>query len=124
MKAKNPFSTKYSPKLDTTPELDANHTRLCLEWVGILRWAVELDRLDMYLEVSLISSQIANPRCGHLKEILHIFAHLKRRNKLTIYFDPCHLDIDEERLIACDWQDFYPDTQECWNMSNFMTRHI
>ena len=84
MKAKTPFSTKYCPELDTTPEIDANHTRLCLEWVGILRWAVELGRLDMYLEVSLISSQIANPRCGHLKEILHIFAHLKRRNKLTI----------------------------------------
>ena len=42
MKAITPFSTKYSPELDTTPELDANHTRLCLEWVGILRWSYVL----------------------------------------------------------------------------------
>ena len=41
-KALTPFSNKYSPELDTTPELDADDTRLCQEWVGILRWAVEL----------------------------------------------------------------------------------
>ena len=67
---------------------------------------------NIYLEVSLISSHVANPRRGHLKEILHIFACLKRRNKLTISFDPRHPSIDEERFISCDWQDFYPDAQE------------
>ena len=96
MKAKTPFSTKYSPELDTTPELDADDTRLCQEWVGILRWDVELGRIDIYLEVSLISSHVANPRRGHLKEILYIFTYLKRRNKLTIAFDLRHPTIDEE----------------------------
>ena len=75
MKAKTPFSTKYSPELDTTPALDADDTRLCQEWVGILLWTVELGRLDICLEVSLISSHVANPRRGHLKKILHFFAY-------------------------------------------------
>ena len=74
---------------------------MCEEWVGILRWAVELGRLDIYLEVSLILSYVANPRRGHSKEILHIFGYLKRRNKLAISFDPRHPSIDEERFIEC-----------------------
>ena len=68
MKAKTPFSTKYSPELDTTPALDADDTRLCQEWMGILRWALKLGRIDINLEVSLISSHVANPRRGYLKK--------------------------------------------------------
>ena len=75
LKAKTSFSTKYNPELDTTPELDADDTKLCQEWVGILLWAVELGRLDICLEVSLISSHVANPRRGHLKKFLHFFAY-------------------------------------------------
>ena len=53
-KALTSFSHKYSIELDITPELDADDTRLCQAWVKILRWAVALGRLNIYLEVSLI----------------------------------------------------------------------
>ena len=63
---------------------------------------MELGRLDIYLEVPLISSYVANPRRGHLREILHIFAYLKRRDKLTIAFDPRHPPIDENIFHGYD----------------------
>ena len=43
---------------------------------------------------------------------MHFFGYLKRRNKLTIPFDPHHPSIDEEKFIDCDWKDFYSDAQE------------
>ena len=111
-KALTSFSHKYSLELDITPEIDTDDTRLCQAWVQILLWAVELGRLNIHLEVSLISSHVANHRRWYLKEILHIFADLKKRNKLTIAFNPRHPSIDEEISIDCNWKDFYPDAQK------------
>ena len=74
-KTLTPFSHIYSPEIDITSELDADDTKLCQKWVGILRWAVDLGQLDIYLEVSLISSHVANHRRVHIKEILHISAY-------------------------------------------------
>ena len=45
--------------------------------IGILRWMVELGRVDVCLEVSMMSSHLALPREGHLEQVLHIFAYLK-----------------------------------------------
>ena len=42
--------------------------------IGILRWIVELGRVDVCLEVSMMSSHLALPREGHLEQVLHIFA--------------------------------------------------
>lgn len=59
-----------------------------------------------------MSSHVANSRRGHLKEILHMFAYLKRRNKPTILFNSRHPLIDENRFQECDWRDFYSDASE------------
>ena len=42
----------------------------------MLRWIVELGRVDIDVEVSMMSSHLALPRVGHLKEI-YIIAYLK-----------------------------------------------
>ncbi len=42
------------------------------EIIGSLRWAVELGRVDILLEVSLISKHLALPREGHLEQALII----------------------------------------------------
>jgi hypothetical protein len=54
----------------------------------MLRWATELGRVDILLEVSLLSQYQASPREGHLEQIMHIFAFLKKKPKLSIYLDP------------------------------------
>ena len=55
--------------------------------IGILRWAMELGRIDIYLEVSLLSAYNAQPRQGHLEQVFHIFTYLKAHNRSTIMFD-------------------------------------
>jgi hypothetical protein len=46
--------------------------------IGILRWIVELGRVDICLEVSMMSSHLVLPREGYLEQGFHIFAHLKK----------------------------------------------
>lgn len=87
--ARTPMSSNsYLPELDDSEELDEEGITLYQELIGILRWASEISRVDILHEISLLSSYQAAPREGHLKQLLHIFAFLKKHPKLTIYFDP------------------------------------
>jgi hypothetical protein len=40
---------------------------------------VELSRIDMMTEVSMLASHLAMPREGHLEAIFHIYAYLKQK---------------------------------------------
>ena len=84
--------------------------------IGILRWAIELGRVDIHLEVSLMSAYQASPRRGHLEELLHIVAYLKHHPKLTLYFDPEHANMDESIYDANNsaeqFKDLYRDAKE------------
>ena len=46
-KCYTPFSNYYKPELDTSPELKANGVVEYQELVGVLRWTVELCRIDI-----------------------------------------------------------------------------
>ena len=49
-KAINPFETEYRPELDTTKELDAKTANFYQSQIGILRWMVEIGRVDIITE--------------------------------------------------------------------------
>ena len=70
--------------------------------VGILRWTVELDRLDNYVEDALLSQYLACPQEGHLEELYHIFAYLKRRPVAKIVLDPTTVTLDEDAFHNVD----------------------
>lgn len=53
--AKNPFPSGYKPELDVTTELNDELGSRFLQLIGILRWAIELGRLDIFVEVSQLS---------------------------------------------------------------------
>ena len=72
-----PIPNSYSPELDITPELISTDAAYYQSLMGILRWIVELGRVDICLEVSLISSHLELPCEGHLDKLFHIFAYLK-----------------------------------------------
>jgi hypothetical protein len=80
--------------------------------IGILRWAVELGRVDITTEVSMMSSHLALPRVGHLAQLFHIFAYLKNRHNAEMVFDPSYPVIQTDRFPERDWKNFYPDTKE------------
>ena len=55
---------------------------------------MELGRVDIDVEVSMMSSHLALPREGHLKELYHIFAH----SNAEMVFDPTPIDFDRNLL--------------------------
>jgi hypothetical protein len=58
----NPISMNYKPELDVTDELDEKLASRYLQLIAILRWAVELGRIDIFQEVSILSQCQANPK--------------------------------------------------------------
>ncbi len=78
-KPPTPFSSGYHPGIDVSPELRETEASNFHSLVGVLWWIVELGRVDIDVEVSMMSSHLALPRMGHLKEIYHIFAYIKSR---------------------------------------------
>ena len=57
-RAKSPFSTGYRPEIDVSPELDASDAAYYQSLIGILRWAIELGRIDIFTEVSCLSQYL------------------------------------------------------------------
>jgi hypothetical protein len=78
---RDPFPSGYKPKLDVTPELNDELGSRFLQLIGILRWAIELGRLDIFLKISQLSQHQALPRRGHLEVLYHIFAYLKKHQR-------------------------------------------
>ena len=85
---------------------------MILELIGILRWAVELRRVDILLETSLMSTHLTLPRQGNFEQLHHIFGYLKLNPKRKLFFDLQHHNIDERAFKEHDWYDFYHDTKE------------
>eukprot|EP00957_Ditylum_brightwellii_P177812 13544530-Ditylum_brightwellii.AAC.1 len=56
---------------------------------------VELGRIDICLEVSMMSSHLVMPREGHMVEVLRIFAHQRKYHNTVLVFDPSGPVVDE-----------------------------
>ena len=61
MRVTTPFTSGYRPELDTSRELTDERALYFMSLIGILRWAVELGRIDITTEVSELSSFLAAP---------------------------------------------------------------
>jgi hypothetical protein len=107
-----PMSSNYRPELDYTPFLDDKVANYYMELIGILWWIVELGRMDIMIDVSLLSSYTMQPRMGHLDEVFHIFGYLKRNKRATIVFDASHVAWNEASFEKHDWTDFYKGAEE------------
>ena len=79
-RAASPFATGHRPEIDVTEELDATDAAYYQSLIGILRWIVELGRVDISTEASMMASCVALPRSGHLDQVYHIFACLKKKH--------------------------------------------
>eukprot|EP00957_Ditylum_brightwellii_P015204 1145214-Ditylum_brightwellii.AAC.1 len=71
--------------------------------IGILQWIVELGMIDICLEVSMMSSHLALPREGHLDQVLHTFAYLRKYHNFELLFDPTHQEVNEQAFERKDW---------------------
>ena len=64
---------------------------------------VELGRVDVCLEVSMMSSNLVLPRVGHLQQIYHIFVYIKKYHNTELVFDPSDPMVDESTSEKRDW---------------------
>ncbi len=102
-KAPTPLSSGYRPKIDVSPELGDTDSSYFHSLVGVLRWIVELGGVDIDVKVSMMSSHLALPQAGHLKEIYHIFAYLKAHSNTEMVFDPTPVTPDMTLFERQDW---------------------
>ena len=107
-----PFSHGYKPEMDCTAELKAAGIQRFQEIVGSLRWAIEIGRVDILLETSLLSKHLALPREGHLEQALHVVGYLKSHKKLRLMFDSGYPVVKQNWFKTYDWHDFYRDASE------------
>ncbi|GFH50500.1 hypothetical protein CTEN210_06976 [Chaetoceros tenuissimus] len=117
---KRPFPSSYRPEMDVTPELDAEAMNRYQQYIGVLRWAIELGRIDMNTEVSCLSQHLASPREGHMHAVYKIFRYLQKNlssNPGRMVFDGAYPDTDPKLFANSvtdpdEWNDFYPEAAE------------
>ena len=102
-KAETPLTTSYRLELDVSPELTPRDSAYYQSLIGILRWIVELGRIDICLEVSMMSSNLAMPRKGHLNQVLHIFAYLCKYHNTELVYDPSDPVAEQDVFEQRDW---------------------
>lgn len=102
-RANTPMQTAYRAELDVTPELDPKLAAYFQSLIGILRWMVELGRVDICLECSILSSHLALPREGHMEQVVHIFSYLNAHHNAELVFDPTFPAINEVDFERRDW---------------------
>ena len=93
----------YCPDLDVSLELDAKYTSYYQLLIGVLHWMVELGRVNICLEVSLLSSHLALLREGHFEQVLHVFSYLKKFHNMELVYDPSNHVVDEGQFQRRDW---------------------
>eukprot|EP00957_Ditylum_brightwellii_P183666 13989783-Ditylum_brightwellii.AAC.1 len=64
---------------------------------------VELGRIDICLEVSMMFSYQAMQREGHTIEVLRIFGHLRKYHNTELVFDPSTPTVDDLASELRDW---------------------
>jgi Reverse transcriptase (RNA-dependent DNA polymerase) len=109
-KVSSTLPSAYVPEMDATPYLSDEDANYYQQQIGVLRWAVELGRIDICAEASIMAGFSAAPREGHLDAVMHVFAWLKCHTRSKIVLDPDYPEYEE--MEKPDWSEFYEDAKE------------
>ena len=63
-----PMVTTYHSSKEVRKEMNTEGLQVYQELIGILSWALDIGRVDILLEVSLLLSQLVLPRVGHQQD--------------------------------------------------------
>jgi hypothetical protein len=94
-KVTTPTTVDYRPELDQSKELGPDQASYFAGLIGVLRWCIELGRIDIIVEVSLLSHSLACPREGHLQQAFHVFSYLKKHARSWMVLDETEPAIDQ-----------------------------
>jgi hypothetical protein len=73
---------------------------------------VELGRIDIITEVSMLSTYLCFPREVHLEDVFHVFAYMGLHHNARVVFDPTHPSVDMGAFIKTGWKSMYGDVKE------------
>ncbi len=104
--------TAYLPELDISPLLQGDDITFYQSQISILRWMVELGRVDIHINVSLLSSYLTAPQQGHMEAVYSIYGYLKSHTRSTMVFDDTYLQWGDADFTSYDWTEFYRDAKE------------
>ena len=86
--------------------------------IGVMRWMVELGRIDIAVEVSQLSYFLAMPRKGRLLSALQSMSYLKIKHNYRLVLDPSYPGIDISEFKSNEnWEPFYGDVHEAKPMN-------
>jgi hypothetical protein len=112
-RASTPMTPGYRPELDVTGVLDAQTANYYQSLIGVLRWTVEIGRIDITTEVSMLAAHMAMPRKGYLFAVFRIFAYLRMKHSARLIFDPTYPKIDHAKFKENeDWSNAYGNVRE------------
>jgi len=109
-KVRSVMPSGYRSELDNSPLLQEEEASFYMQAIGILRWIVELGRVDICCEVSMLTAYNACPREGHMEAAMHIFAYLSCHERSNIVFDDSY--VDHGLVERADWHEFYPNAKD------------
>ena len=104
-----PAPTDFHPELDQSTVLDEDNVWLYQSYIGILRWATELGRVELTHSAATMAKFNAAPREGHLRALLRVFAYCEKHITSMIVFDGKAKDFSDIIWDSADWSEFYPD---------------
>ena len=68
-KADNLYVRDYALEMDDTPDLEQELAYCYQSLIGMLSWMMEIGRVDITTELSMVASQMAIPRKGPLEAV-------------------------------------------------------
>jgi len=111
--APNLFVGGYRPEIDITDALDPDQASYYQTLIGVIRWKVELGRVDIATECSLLSSHLVYPREGHFECALNMMGYLKWKHNSHLFFDPTYPTIDFDSFNnGAEWKELYGEVTE------------
>ena len=87
-KDETPIKKPYRPDIDVSPDLKPSGSAYLQSLIGILCWIVDLGRIDICLEVSMMSSHLVLPLEGHLIHLLQVFSYICKCHNSDLVLDP------------------------------------
>jgi hypothetical protein len=73
---------------------------------------VDLGRIDIITDVSMLSTYLCLPREGNLESLFHVFAYLALHHNTRVVLDSTYPSIDMGTFIKTDWKSMYGDVKE------------
>ena len=67
--------------------MDPEKAKFYQSQVGVIWWMIELGRVNVIIEASILVSQISLTCCGHMNALLHLFGYLINRHNMRMTFN-------------------------------------